>query len=146
MTTPPRFTRDDALQEELRDRPLGELVKQLADQTSTLVRQELELAKAEMTQKGKQAGIGAGMVGAAGIVGLLALGALTAALVALLDTGMATWVAALIVALVYAAIAGVLALRGKERVQDASPPAPQTLETIKEDVQWAKTQTPSGTT
>src|SRR3954454_6759601 len=94
----------------LREQGMGELVKQLADETSTLVRQELDLAKAEMAQKGKQAGKGVGMFGAAGIVGFLALGALTAAIIAALDSGMATWLAALIVAVVYGAIAGVLAL------------------------------------
>src|SRR3954465_12850112 len=76
-----------------RDRGIGELVKDLASQTSTLVRQEIKLAQAEVTQKGKVAGKGAGMLAGAAVVGLLALGALTAALIALLDTFMATWVA-----------------------------------------------------
>ena len=108
------------------------------------MRQELELAKAEMTEKGKQAGVGAGLLGGAGVAALLALGALTACLIALLDTAMATWLAALIVTAVWGAIAAVLALRGRDRVQDAGPAVPeQTIETVKEDVQWAKTQTPS---
>jgi MFS family permease len=130
---------------ELRERPLGELVKQLATETSTLVKQEIDLAKAEMTEKGKKAGKGAGIFGAAGIVGFLALSALTACLIALLATALDhVWLAALIVALVYGAIAGVLALTGKKEVQEATPPAPeQTIETLKEDVEWAKTQTPS---
>jgi uncharacterized membrane protein YqjE len=130
---------------ELRERPLGELVKALATETSTLVKQEIDLAKAEMTEKGKKAGKGAGMFGAAGIVGFLALSALTACLIALLATALDhVWLAALIVALVYGAVAGVLALTGKKEVQEATPPAPeQTIETLKEDVQWAKTQTPS---
>jgi uncharacterized membrane protein YqjE len=130
---------------ELREQGLGELVKALATETSTLVKQEIDLAKAEMTEKGKKAGKGAGMFGAAGIVGFLALSALTACLIALLASAVDhVWLAALIVAVVYAAIAGVLALTGKKEVQEATPPAPeQTIETLKEDVQWAKTQTPS---
>ena len=132
---------------ELREQPIGELLKQLSQETTTLVRQELELAKAEMAEKGKKAGKGAGMFGGAGVVGFLALGALTAALILALDTGMKAWLAALIVGLVYAAIAGVLALTGKKEVQQATPPVPeQTVESVKEDVQWAKTQTPSART
>jgi hypothetical protein len=132
---------------ELRERPVGELLRELSQQTTTLVRQELELAKAELSQKGKQAGVGAGLLTGAGVVGLVAFGALTACFIAALSTAMATWLAALIVALVYAAIAGALALVGKSRVKQATPPAPeQTIETVKEDVQWAKTQARSGRT
>ena len=131
----------------LREQPIGDLLKQLSQETTTLVRQELELAKAEMAEKGKKAGKGAGMFGGAGVVGFLALGALTAALILALDTGMKAWLAALIVGLVYAAIAGVLALTGKKEVQQATPPVPeQTVESVKEDVQWAKTQKPSART
>jgi uncharacterized membrane protein YqjE len=127
---------------DLRERPLGELVKGLAAETSTLVKQEIDLAKAEMTEKTKKAGKGAGMFGAAGIVGFLGLIALTACFIALLATAIDhVWLAALIVAVVYAAIAGVLALTGKKEVQEATPPAPeQTVETLKEDVQWAKSR------
>jgi hypothetical protein len=128
----------------LREQPMGELFKQLSNDLSTLVRQELKLAQAEMTEKGKNAGVGVGMFGGAGIVVLLALGALTACLIAALATGMDVWLAALIVAVAYAAIAGVLALAGKSRVTEAAPPVPeQTVETVKEDVQWAKSQLPS---
>ena len=133
--------------DELREQPIGELLKQLSQETTTLVRQELELAKAEMAEKGKKAGKGAGMFGGAGVVGFLALGALTAALILALDTGMKAWLAALIVGVVYAVIAGVLALTGKKEVQQATPPVPeQTVESVKEDVQWAKTRTPSART
>ena len=125
---------------DLRSRPFGELVQQLAKETSTLVRQEIELAKAEVTEKGRQAGKGAGMFGAAGIIALLALGALTAAAILALDLAVAGWLAALIVAAVYGATAGLLALAGKGRVQEATPPAPQTVETVKEDIEWAKTR------
>jgi hypothetical protein len=126
-------------QEDLRERPVGELLKQLATETSTLVRQELDLAKAEMRQKGRQAGPGFGLIGGAGAVGLGAFGALTAFFVLALDGAVANWLAALIVALVYAAIAGFLYVRGKEKVEDAGSPVPeQTVETLKEDVEWAK--------
>jgi MFS family permease len=127
--------------EDLRERPIGDLVKQLADQTSTLVRQEMDLARAEMTQKAKTAGKGAGLIGAAAVLGLLAAGALTAFLIMLLDGALANWLSALIVAVVFAAIAGILALQGRNRIQRATPPAPeQTVETVKEDVAWAKTR------
>jgi MFS family permease len=126
---------------DLRERSIAELVKQLADQTSTLVRQELDLAKAELTQKGQQAGKGAGLFTGAAVIGLLGGGALTAFLIMLLDGALANWLAALIVAVVFLAIAGVLALQGKKKVQAAAPPVPeQTVETVKEDVEWAKTQ------
>jgi uncharacterized membrane protein YqjE len=129
---------------DLRERPIGELLKQLSEETTRLVHQELELAKAELAQKGKQAGMGAGLFGAAGAIGLLAAAALTACFILALDAVMPAWLAALIVAVVYAAAAAVLALRGRERVKQAIPPVPeQTIETVKEDVQWAKTQTRS---
>ena len=132
---------DDRTQDELRDRPMGDLLKQLSQETTTLVRQELELAKAEMAQKGKQAGVGAGMFGGAGASALLGLGALSATTIVALDAAMPLWLAALIVTLVWFAVAGVLALQGKRKVQDATPPVPeQTQESVKEDVEWAKTQ------
>ncbi|HEV7566470.1 MAG TPA: phage holin family protein [Microbacteriaceae bacterium] len=130
--------------EQLREQPIGDLLKQLATETTTLVRQELDLAKAEMREKGKKAGPGVGMIGAAGGVALLALGALTACLILALDGVMPNWAAALIVAAAYGAVAAVLYTRGKERVDDAGSPAPrQTIETVKEDVQWAKHPTTS---
>jgi uncharacterized membrane protein YqjE len=132
--------------DDLREQSIGELLKRLSQETSTLVRQELELAKAEAAQKGKEAGVGAGLFGGAGIVGFLGLGALTAAIILALDTAMAGWLAALIVALVYGAIAGVLALNGRDRLKQAGPPVPeQTIETVKEDVRWAKTRARSDT-
>jgi len=135
----------DTQDNELRQEPIGELLKRLSQETTQLVRQELELAQAELAEKGKKAGLGAGMFGAAGVTGLLSLGALTACLVLALNHAVADWLAALIVALVWGAVAGVLALRGRDKVQEAAPPVPeQTVETVKEDVQWAKTQTRSG--
>jgi Flp pilus assembly protein TadB len=128
-------------QGDLRERPLPELLKQLSEETTRLVRQELELAKAELTQKGKQAGAGAGLFGAAGAIGLAALGALTACFILALNAVMPAWLAALIVAVVYGIIAFVLVKQGQARMRRATPPVPeQTIETVKEDVAWAKTQ------
>jgi uncharacterized membrane protein YqjE len=124
---------------------MAELVKQLSEQTSRLARQEVELAKAELTEKGKRAGLGAGMFGGAGIFGFYALGALTAAAILGLATAMKAWLAALIVTAVLAAIAGVLALAGKQKVEQATPPVPeQATESVKEDVEWAKTRAQAG--
>jgi uncharacterized membrane protein YqjE len=126
---------------DLRERPVGELLKQLSQETTTLVKQELELAKAEMAEKGKQAGTGIGLFGGAGVTGLLALISLTVTLIYALATGMDDWLAALIVTALWGAVAGVLALTGKKKVQEAGPPVPeQTVESVKEDVEWAKTQ------
>ena len=133
--------------DELHDRPIGELLPQLANETTTLVRQVLDLAKTEMREKAGKAGPGFGMWGAAGATGLLALGSLTAFLILALDGAMSNWLAALIVGLVWAAVAGVLYLRGKRRVEEAGSPVPEkTIETVKEDVQWAKNPTTSGKT
>jgi MFS family permease len=126
---------------QLEDRPIGDLVRQLSDQTTTLVRQEIELAKAEMTAKGKQVGMGAGAFGGAGLFGLYAVGAITACLILALSTAVAGWLAALIVGIVYAAIAGVLALIGKKKTQAGAPPVPErAISSTKEDVEWAKTR------
>jgi Flp pilus assembly protein TadB len=124
--------------EDLRERSLGELLKQLSEQTTRLVHQELELAKAELTQKGKQAGMGAGMFGGAGALGLAAL---TACFILALNAIMPAWLAALIVAVVYGIIAYVLVKQGQARIKRAAPPVPEkTIETVKEDVEWARTQ------
>jgi uncharacterized membrane protein YqjE len=132
---------------DLRERGAGELLKELSDHTTKLVRKEIELAKAELGEKGKKAGQGAGMFGGAGLFGVFAFAALTTAIIAALDTAMELWLAALIVAVVYGAVAGVLALQGRNKVQEAGPPVPeQTTESVKEDVQWAKTQARSGRT
>ena len=123
---------------------IAELIKQLSEQSSRLARQEVELAKAELAIKGKRAGIGAGMFGGAGLIGFCGLGALTAAGVLALATAVTAWLAALIVAVVLAAVAGVLALQGKRNVAQATPPLPeQATESVKEDVQWAKSRAQS---
>ncbi len=120
---------------------LAELMKQLSEQTSRLAHQEVELAKTELAIKGKRAGIGAGMFGSAGVCGLYALGALVATAILALATAVTAWLAALIVAAVLGAIAGVLALQGRKRVKEATPPVPeQATESIKEDVEMAKSR------
>jgi uncharacterized membrane protein YqjE len=120
---------------------IAELVKQLSEQTSRLARQEVELAKVELQSKGKKAGLGAGMFGGAGVFGFYALGALTATGILALATAMSAWLAALIVTVVLAAIAGLLALQGRSKVRQATPPVPeQATESVKEDVQWAKSR------
>jgi membrane protein len=124
---------------ELRERPVGELVKQLSEQTSALLRQELQLAQLELTEKAKRAGIGGGMFGAAGVLGFYAFGALTACFIWALSHAVTGWLAALIVAVAYAAVAGVLALVGRRRLRAATPPIPeQTVDSVKEDVRWTK--------
>ena len=130
--------------DDLRGAGLGEIVKQLSQETSTLVRQELELARAEMTVKAKRAGVGAGLIGGALVVVLAALGALVAFLILLLAEGMADWGAALIVGGVLLAVAAGMALVGRNKLRQATPPVPeQTVESVKEDVEWAKTRVSS---
>jgi uncharacterized membrane protein YqjE len=140
--------RADGAAREAHDRSVGELVHLLTTQVSTLARKEMELAKVELSQKGKVFGIGGGMIGGAGLVAVLGLGALTAAVILglakLIDEA---WVAALIVAVAYLAVAGVLALVGKRRIEAASPLVPeQASESVKEDVEWVKTQARSART
>src|SRR4051794_38277975 len=125
----------------VRERPVGELVKDLSEQTTTLVRAEIELAKAELGVKAKRAGMGAGMFGGAGMLGFYAFGALTAAAILGLATAVDGWLAALIVTGVYGALAGLLALQGKSKVAQASPPVPErALASAKEDVRYTKAQ------
>ena len=134
-------------QNELRDRSTGDLLRELSDQTTTLVKQEIDLAKAELSQKGKKAGKGAGMFGGAGLFGVFAFAALTTCIIAALESPLSLWSAALIVAVVYAAIAGVLALQGRNKIKEVGPPVPeQATESVKEDVEWAKTRAKSGRT
>ena len=132
---------NDATTGQLKDRPASELLKQLSDQTTMLVRQEIELAKLEVTEKGKKAGLGAGMFGGAAVFGAYALGVFITCAILALSTALAAWLAALIVGVVLAAVAGVLALRGKAQVQKATPPVPQeAVDSTKEDVRWVKTK------
>jgi hypothetical protein len=124
---------------DLRERPIGEVASQLTRDLSLLVRQEVELAKTEMREKGRIALPGLGMIGAAGVVALCAAGALTAFVVLLLSTFLDDWLAALLTGVLLGGAAALLALLGKERVEEAGTPVPeQTIETVKEDAQWMK--------
>jgi uncharacterized membrane protein YqjE len=121
------------------DRSLGELVQQLSSQTSALVRQEIRLAQLELQEKGKRAGIGAGLFGGAGVVALFGVGTLIAAAVLALATAVDAWLAALIVAAVLLLVAGVLALGGRKQVDRAAPPVPeQAVESVQRDVEEVK--------
>lgn len=127
--------------QQLRDRSVPELMRQLSEETSTLIRQEIALAKAEFTGKAKRVGVGAGALGAAAIVALYAVAAASVAAIAALALVMPVWGAALIVAGFDMIVAGVLALTGRRGITTAMPPTPEaTVDTVKEDVQWAKTR------
>lgn len=118
------------------DRPLPELLRQLATDTATLVRQEMELARAELSQKGRQAAASGGQFGAAAAFALGAFGALTAAIIAALALVMPLWAAALIVTAIYAGIAAIAASRGKAALKELTPPVPQqTVASVRRDVE-----------
>lgn len=132
-------------QEDLRELPVGDLAKRLSEQTTALVRQELQLAQAELTEKGKRAGIGGGLFGAAGLVALYGLGALVASAILALATAVDGWAAALIVAGVLFAIAAVAALVGKGQIEQATPPAPERAQrSVKADVAEVKERARNG--
>ena len=123
----------------------AELVSQLSEQVTTLVRDELALARAEMTEKGKRAGKGAGLIGAGGVLALYGLGALFVTIGALLALAMPVWLSALIVMILIFAAAGVAALLGKKQVQQAVPPKPtEAVDSTKRDVQAVKTAVHDG--
>src|SRR5829696_36928 len=132
METSTRFQRAD-------DKPLGELVQDLSRQTSTLIRQEMRLAQAELAEKGKHAGRGAGMFGGAGLVALYGVGALIAAAVLGLATVLEPWIAAAATGAGLLLIAGMLALTGKKELDEAGPPKPeQTLDSVQRDIETVK--------
>jgi len=121
------------------NKPVGELVQALSEQTATLVRKELQLAQLELTEKGKRAGIGAGLFGGAGVIALYAVGVFIAAAVIGLGTVIEPWLAAVIVGVVMLAAAGVASLMGKKQVEQAVPPAPeQAIQSTKRDVDEVK--------
>ncbi len=123
------------------DPTLGQLVNQLTTQVPELIRSEIRLAQAELTEKGKRAGLGIGLFGGAGVVALYGVGALIATLILLLALAMDAWLAALIVTVVLFAVAGVLALVGKKQVDEATPVAPEmAIEGVKEDIATVKGQ------
>jgi hypothetical protein len=118
---------------------LGALVHDMTEQVSTLVRDEIRLAQAEMTQKGKQVGVGIGLFSAAGILGLFGVGVLITTVILALDLVLPAWLAALIVAIVLLAAAGIAALLGKNNVSKATPVKPEAaIEGLKEDVATVK--------
>lgn len=126
---------------DLRDLPLTELLRRLATDVSTLVRQEIQLARAELTEKAKYSAVGIGELGGAALLALFAFGALTAAFIAALALALPVWLSAFIVFVVYAVIAGILAMLGRNQLSRGMPPVPQqTVDTVKEDIQWVKTQ------
>lgn len=121
------------------NKPVGELVQALSEQTATLVRKELQLAQIELTEKGKRAGIGAGLFGGAGVIALYGVGVFIAAAVMGLATVIEPWVAAVIVGVVMFAAAGIASLMGKKQVEQAVPPAPeQAIQSTKRDVDEVK--------
>jgi uncharacterized membrane protein YqjE len=129
---------------EKRQESVPELVKDLSRDISDLVRQEIELARAEMMEKGKQAGIGVGMFGGAALMAAAALGGSMATMIIVLDLWMPLWLAALITTVLYGAVAAVLALRGRDELKQTGAPIPEKAkESVKEDIQWAKTRAQS---
>ena len=123
----------------------GDLVRQLSEQVSTLVRDELALARVELVEKGKRAGIGVGLFGGAGMFAWYGLGALIVTAILALALALPAWLAALIVAVVLFAVAGVLALVGKKEVSQATPPMPtEAVASTKADVQTVKAAVEEG--
>ena len=123
---------------------MPELVKELTRDISELVRQEIELARVEMTEKGKKAGLGVGMFGGAAVLGMAVVGGSMATVIILLDLVMPLWLASLITTVLYAAAAAVLALRGRDELKETGAPIPErTKQSVKEDIQWAKTRAQS---
>ena len=121
------------------DRSASELVKQLSEQVSVLVRDELKLAQLEMTRKGKQAGAGIGLLGGGGMLAFYAVGCLIACVIIAISGAVAAWLAALIVGVVLLAVAGGAALLGKGRLQRATPPVPkESVSSVKTDIDVIK--------
>ena len=139
MTEPVREHEAKQQAEQPGDPSTGELVARLSEQVSRLVRTELRLAQLELADKGKRAGIGVALFGGGGLLALYGVGAIVAGLVLLLALALPAWAAALIVGGVLLAVAGVLALRGRTQVRQATPPVPkQALDSVKADVAVVK--------
>jgi MFS family permease len=125
----------------------AELVRALSEQSSRLAQMEVELAKAELTEKGKKIGAGVGAFGAAGVVALYMVGALVATAILALSEAVDGWLAALIVTVVLGAIAAILAMTGKKSVEAGSPPKPErAMRTAQQDVEYAKQRAKEGRT
>ena len=138
METSTRFRRPE------QDKPLGALVQDLSRQTSTLIRQEMRLAQAELTEKGRHAGKGAGMFGGAGVVALYGVGALVAAAILGLATVLEPWIAAAAIGAGLLLVAGILALTGKKELDEAGPPKPeQAIESVQRDIDTVKARAKS---
>ena len=147
MSSTADFGNEHVPPEDLREASFGELLSGLASDVSLLVKQEIQLAKVELTATGKDMGKGVGMLAGAAVFGLLMMMVLSAFLVIVLDAFLELWLAALIVTLLWAIVAAALAMSGKKQLQKATPVAPeQTIQTVKEDVQWAKNPTQSART
>ena len=126
--------RDEATR--LRERPIGDLLSSFAHDTTTLLSQEIELARAEVAVQAKKAGKGAGLFGAAAVLALAGLGALTACAIIALALVLDAWLAALIVGAALLAIAGILALAGRSKMKQIAPPVPErALESMRRDVE-----------
>jgi hypothetical protein len=122
-----------------RERPAGELLKQLTEQVSTLVRDEIKLAELEMVRKGKKAGVGAGLLGGSGLVALYGLACLIAAGVAGLSLVLPVWAAALVAGGALLSVAGMVALIGRGSLRQATPPVPEeAVQDVKTDVEVIK--------
>jgi uncharacterized membrane protein YqjE len=129
---------------EKRHESVPELVKDLTRDISELVRQEIELARTEMTEKGKKAGLGVSMFGGAAVLGMAVVGGSMATIIILLNLAMPLWLASLITTLLYAGAAGLLALRGRDELRETGAPIPERAkDSMKEDIQWAKTRAQS---
>jgi uncharacterized membrane protein YqjE len=141
-TTPPQpgYDSDRARPTGDGDRSIGELIGEVTSGLSTLVRQELELAKVEAKAEATKAGKGAGLLAGAGVAGHLVLVFLSLAVMFALDNAMGTGWAALVVTLVWAVVAAVLASVGRKKLKTVSPKPEQTVQSLKEDAQWVRAQ------
>lgn len=130
---------DPARKEYLHSKSLPDLLGDLASETQELVREEIRLATVEMRQKAVATGKAAALLAGAGIAAFLGLAALTALAIIAINYGLPLWASALIVTVVWFTVAGIMAMVGRDRLKKASPPTPvQTIQTVKEDIQWAK--------
>jgi hypothetical protein len=121
------------------ERSTGELINLMSEQVSTLVRDELKLAQLEMTRKGKQAGIGVGMLGGGGVIALYGIGCLIACAIIAISRLLAPWLSAVVVGAALLTVAGIAALMGKARLRQATPPVPQdAVQSVRADVNEVK--------
>jgi uncharacterized membrane protein YqjE len=121
-------------------RSLGEIVGDVAQDLSTLIKQEMDLAKVEIKEEVTKAGKGAGLLGGAGLSAYLVLLFLSLTVVFALDEAMPLWLAALIVTVVWGVVAAVLAVTGRSALKKSNPELPKTQQTLKEDAAWARAQ------